>query len=178
MKIQSLTVQHDPAQDRIALFVRLADTEQILFLTRRLTFGLLNALSQQIQHAQGDTRLAQAGLQEELLSMKHARAVNHIRETQADRPAVSAAPKQLPTRLLTSIEIRDQGTGRLLKFSDVNGEVASIALDAAQVHWFVGRLATHSRSAGWGNPIPVPGWLEPNASAEPAPGQSTARSVH
>lgn len=177
MNIQSLTVQHDPAQDRIALFVRLADAEQILFLTRRLTFGLLTALSKQIQHTQGDQRLAQAGLQNELLSMKHARAVNHIRKTQANRPALSAAPKQRPTRLLTSIEIRDQGAGRLLIFSDANGEIASIALDAAQVHWFVGRLATHSRSAGWGNPIPVPGWLEPNTNAEPAP-QQTGRSLH
>jgi integrase len=55
--IESLTVQHNPAQDRIAMFVRHADTEQVLFLTRRLTFGLLNALSQQIQHTQGDARL-------------------------------------------------------------------------------------------------------------------------
>jgi hypothetical protein len=95
---------------------------------------LLNALSKQIQHTQGDQRLAQARLQDGLLSMKHAQAVNHIRETQADRPALSAEPKQRPTRLLTSIEIRDQGAGSLLKFSDANGEVASIALDAAQVH--------------------------------------------
>lgn len=178
MKIQSLTVQHDPAEDRIILLARSADAEQILLLTRRLTCSLLAALSKQIQHTQGDQRLAQAGLQDELLSMKHTRALSRVREAQADRPAVSAAPQRLPTRLLTKIGIRDQAQGRQLLFSDASGEVASISLDAAQLHWFVGRLATHSRSAGWGNPIPVPGWLEPNASAEPAPGQSTARSVH
>jgi hypothetical protein len=179
MKIQSLTVQHDPAEDRIVLLARIADAEQILLLTRRLTYGLLGALGKQIQRTQGDQRLAQAGLQDELLSMKHARALNRIRKAQADRlPAVSPAPQRLPTRLLTTIEIRDQGQGRQLVFSDTQGEIASIALDAAQLHWFVGRLATHSRNAGWDKPIPVPGWLEQNTNAEPTVSQQPSRSVH
>ena len=132
MKIQSLTVQHDPAQDRIALFVRLADAEQVLLLTRRLTFGLLNALSQQIQQTQGDQRLAQAGLQEELLSMKHARALNRIREAQVDRVVVSESPERLPTRLLTQIEISERPQGRLLIFKDASGEIARMALAACR----------------------------------------------
>lgn len=159
------------------MFVRLVDTEQILFITRRLTFELLKALSQQIQHAQGDSRLAQAGLQDELLSMKHARAVNHVRETQADRPVFRAAPKRLPACLLTRIDIRDLGTRRLFKFSDVSGEVASVTLDPAQLHWFVARLATHCRSAGWGNPMPVPAWLDQNVDTTPS-SQPRARLVH
>jgi hypothetical protein len=178
MKIQSLTVQHDPAEDRIVLLTRSADAEQILLLTRRLTCGLLAALSKQIEHTQGDQRLAQSGLQDELISMKHSRALSRVREAQADRPAVSAAPQRLPTRLLTKIGIRDQAQGRQLLFSDARGEVASIALDAAQLHWFVGRLATHSRKAGWGNPVPVPAWLEQNPSPEPASGQQAGRSLH
>jgi hypothetical protein len=95
-----------------------------------------------------------------------------------DQRAVSAAPKRLPAQLLTKIEIRDQGQGRQLVFSGDRGEVASIGLDAVQLHWFVGRLATHSHNAGWGNPIPVPGWLEPSTSTGPVPGQHPARSVH
>jgi hypothetical protein len=34
MKIQSLTVQHDPAEDRIVLLARSADAERILLLTK------------------------------------------------------------------------------------------------------------------------------------------------
>ncbi len=178
MNIRSITVQHDPAEDRIILFARQADTEQTLLLTRRLTQGLLAALGKQIQHTQGDQRLAQAGLQDELLSMKHSRALNHVREAQTDRPDLGAALKRLPTRLLTSIEIRDQGLTRLLVFGDASGEVASIAFDAAQIHWFVGRLATHSHNAGWGNPMPIPGWLDQSAGAKGVVGQDTFRSIH
>ena len=178
MKFQSLTVRYEAAEDRIVILGSNPKAEQILLLTRRLTFGLLSALSQQIQQTQGDQRLAQAGLQDELLSMKHARALNRIREAQVDCVVVSESPERLPTRLLTQIEISDRPQGRLLIFKDASGEIARMALDAAQLHWFVGRLATHSRTAGWGNPIPVPGWLDSNASAEPASGKSTGRSVH
>ena len=178
MKFQSLTVRYEAAEDRIVLLGSHAKAAQTLLLTRRLTFALLNALSQQIQHTQGDQRLAQAGLQDELLSMKHARALNRIREAQVDRVVVTESPERLPTRLLTQIDISERPQGRLLIFKDASGEIARMALDAAQLHWFVGRLATHSRTAGWGNPIPVPGWLDPNANADPAPGKATGRSVH
>jgi hypothetical protein len=178
LKFQSLTVRYEAAEDRIVILGSHPKATQILLLTRRLTFGLLNALSKQIQQTQGDQRLAQAGLQDELLSMKHARALNRIREAQVDRVVVTESPERLPTRLLTQIEISERPQGRLLIFKDAAGEIARMALDTAQLHWFVGRLATHSRTAGWGNPIPVPGWLDANASADPAPGKSTGRSVH
>lgn len=179
MKIQSLTVQHDPAEDRIILLARSADALQILLLTRRLTFSLLAALGKQIQHTQGDKRLAQAGLQDELLSMKHSRALNRVREAQSDQRVVSAAVERpLTRRLLTKIQIRDKSDRHQMIFSDAGGQVASIVLDAAQVHWLVGRLCLHSRKAGWGTPIPTPSWLEQNANTELVPGHNSARLLH
>jgi hypothetical protein len=116
LKFQSLTVRYEAAEDRIVILGSHPKATQILLLTRRLTFGLLNALSKQIQQTQGDQRLAQAGLQDELLSMKHARALNRIREAQVDRVVVTESPERLPTRLLTQIEISERPQGRLLIF--------------------------------------------------------------
>jgi hypothetical protein len=86
--------------------------------------------------------------------------------------------QQLTRRLLTKIQVRDKSGRHQMIFSDASGEVASIVLDAAQVHWLVGRLCTHSRKAGWGSPIPTPSWLEQNAKSELVQGHSAPRLLH
>lgn len=178
MKILSVTVQHDPAQDRILLIARDAVAEQVLLLTRRLTFGLIATLGKLIQQSQGNSRLADIGLQSELLSMKHAHALSQIREAQVDCAPPKPAPQRLPSRLLTQIDIRDDPSGRILVFFETASPIAQLALDARQLHWFVGRLATHSRIAGWGGPVPVPEWLDQTAATEFAAGQAKTHSVH
>ena len=176
MKIASVTVQHDPAQDRIALVARDSRVEQVLLLTRRLTFSLLAALGKLIAQSQGDSRLAQVGLQGELLSMKHAHALSQIRQSQAGQPSPKAALQRLPSRLLTKIDINSDANGYLLSFSDPDGQIASLGLDARQLHWFVSRLASNSQAAGWGQAIPAPDWL--TGAAEPGADHAKNYSVH
>ena len=176
MKIQSVTVRHDAAQDRIVLVARDSQSEQVLLLTRRLTFSLLTALGKLIAKSQGNTRLEQAGLQDELLSMKHAQALSQVRQSQADQASPRAPSKRLPSRLLIQIDIKSDANGHLLSFSDSGGLVANLALDAGQLHWFVERLATHSQAAAWGRAIPVPEWLAVEAKAGALQGRTY--SVH
>lgn len=171
MNIQSLTVQHDLAEDRIALLARDAERQQLLLLTRHLSFRLLEALARELQQQQGDERLAQVGLEDELLSMKHARALGAIREVQRDQaPPPVIAAVDLPVALVREINLHPTRNGRILVFrAEPKRELARLALDNAQLHWFVGRITTHAQKAGWGKPIPVPGWLEP-AGPQSVPG--------
>jgi len=163
MNIQSLTIQHDLAEDRIALVARDAERQQLLLLTRHLSFRLLEVLARALQQQQGDQRLAQVGLEDELLSMKHAHALGAIREVQRDQaPPPAMATVNLPAALVREINLHPTRNGRILVFrAEPARELARLALDDAQLHWFVGRMTTHAQKAGWGKPIPVPGWLEP-----------------
>ncbi len=180
MKISALTVQHDKLQDRILLVARNTNTEQVLFLTRHLAFALLATLGKLIQQSQGDSRIAQAGMQTELLSMKHAQALSQVRAVQSSdqSPSMTSAPRRLPDCLLTQIDIHTDPGGRTLIFCDTEGQVARLTLDARQLHWLIGRLATHSRNAGWGDAIPMPDWLDQDAIAEFAANQAKTQSVH
>jgi len=177
MNIQTLTVHHDPAEDRIVLFARQSDTEHVILLTRRLTIGLLGALSKQIKHTQGDLHLAQSGHQDALLAMKHTRALGQVQDAQLAGPVVFGILNRQPRRLLSEIEIRVHKGAMRLNFSDVNGVIACIAFDPAQIHWFVSRLMSHIRKAGWGHPIPVPVWLDQPSNPN-LPPQNETLTVH
>jgi hypothetical protein len=177
MKILSITVQHDPVQDRILLLARDSLEQQPLFLTRRLAFGLLSALGKLIQQSQGNSLMANSGLQNELLSMQHAHALTKIRESQPDHSSTQLSHKRLPDRLLSKIDINNELPKRNLIFSDLHGPIASLVLDARQLHWFIGRLASHCRSAGWGDPVPTPEWLDPSTSVEFVSSQARTHSI-
>jgi len=174
MKIQAITVQHDAQQDRIALVSRHADAQQVLLLTRRLAFSLLTALGKIITQSQGIHRLQQSPLQDEWLSMKHAQALSQVRQLQAGQAKSMAPAQRLPSRLLTQIDLETRSDSHTLRFSDTAGFIAELSLDARQLHWFVGRLATHCQAAGWGQAVPVPDWL----SAPPEKSINTPQWVH
>ncbi len=178
MNLQSLSVQHDPAQDRLLLIARDEEAERVLLLTRRLSFSLLGALGRLIQQSQGSPQVAAAGQQAELLSMKHVHALSQVRAAQAGLPPPRPAPRRLPSRLVTQIDIRAETPGRVLVFSDGDGPMARLPLDARQLHWLVGRLVTHSRAAGWGDPLPAPAWLDQAGSPEFAATQAAAHPLH
>lgn len=174
MNVQRLTVQYDQAEDRIALLARDAERQQLLLLTRRLSFRLLESLARGLRQQQGDQRLAQVGLEDELLSMKHVLALGAVREAQRNQELlaeVAKAKANMPVALVREINLHSTRNGRILIFrAEPELELARLALDNAQLHWFVGRVLMHAQQAEWGKPIPVPGWLEP------ARGASVSRS--
>lgn len=178
MNLQSLTVQYDPAQDRLFLIARDEEVERVLLMTRRLSFSLMGALGRLIQQSQGSQQVEAAGQLAELLSMKHVHALSQVRTAQAEHPPSRPAPRRLSSRLITQIDIRAEAPGRVLVFSDSKGPIAQFPLDARQLHWFVGRLVSHSRAAGWGDPVPVPAWLDQAGSPEFAAIQAGAYPLH
>ncbi len=176
---QTVTVKYDSIQDRIAVVVRLPDSAFILHLTRRFTFGLLAALSRQVQKSQGDARLAKAGLQDELLSMKHARAVMQVRNAQVDAPRAPPVPDELPVRLPTRVDASyaPEGMASMVFFTD-DAEVGRLIFRTRELHWFMERLVAHARQAGWADAIPVPEWLAQGKAEVAASSTSPALVVH
>jgi hypothetical protein len=128
-------------------------------MTRRLVFGMLTGLAQQVQKTQGDARLAQHGLQDDLLSMKHACAVAQVRGAQVGIPP-PPKPSRLPMHLPTRVDMtRDADGGMSLHFFSDDREIGQLAFGERELHWFLERLVAHARQAGWGEPIPLPLWL-------------------
>ena len=178
MNIQSLTIQFDAVEDRMVFVARSAEAEQRLLLTRRLVFELLSFLARQLQQTETEARIAPAGMEQEVLAMKHVRALEQVRHTQGGKPAppVSRAPK--PACLVTKIELQDTAAGRLIVFHDLHAAAGRLMVDPAQQHWLVGRLAVHARRAGWGDPLPLPAWLEQSVAEREPTGARGVRSFH
>ncbi len=173
MESQTITVNYDSLQDRIVVFVRGAVSSYALQLTRRFTFAMLAALSRQVQNTQGDTRLAKAGLQDELLSMKHVHAVSQIRNAQAEAPSSPLPPLQMPAEMpihLTSrVDIRHDSDGATtLLFFVADETVGKLVFQVRELHWFLERLLAHGQQAGWSDAVPVPAWLTQQSVDEAA----------
>ena len=169
MRAQTLTVKYDQVQDRIVVIVRVPGADYALLLTRRFTCGLLTMLVRQVQQAQGDARLAQAGLQDELLTMKHVRAVSQVRGAQVDvslsLSPLPPLPERLPSHLPTRVDAAPDAEGGVLLTFFVAAEVlGTLLFRPRDLHWFLERLLAHAKAAGWGEAIPVPEWLSQGAA--------------
>lgn len=163
---QSVTVRYDPVEDRVVVIVQSSETAFIMHLTRRLTTRLVPALSRQLATRQGDARLKKAGWQDELLSIKHGRAVLQVREVQMEallgrRPI--ELPVHRPTRVNSSVD--PQGMTSLTFFTD-ECQVGQLFLGLRELHWFLDRLVSIDREAGWSELMPTPAWLAPSDLAE------------
>lgn len=203
MGFQTLTVKYDSLQDRIVVIVRVPAGDYALLLTRRLTFGLLALLARQIQQIQGDERLAQAGLQDELLSMQHVRAVTQIRTAQAgaatpnapapppsspsshsfhsfhSQPMPERLPSHLPSRVDVTHEADPVNLIRLTFFSGAEAkELGRLIFRTNELHWFLDRLLTHAQAAAWAEEIPIPAWLLPETAEIQSASAPPSTRVH
>lgn len=179
MGFQTLTVKYDSIQDRIVVIVRVPGADYALLLTRRFTCGLLAMLARQVQQTQGDTRLEKAGLQDELLSMKHVRAVSQVRSAQADASPPPPLPERLPSRLPTRVDVTHEADEvALLTFFAGDEVLGRLVFRPRELHWFLERLVAHAGAAGWGDAIPVPEWLAQGTNEVTASSAPPTMAVH
>ena len=94
----TLTLGYAALEDRLQLLVRQAQQEQVLWLTRRLTQGLLELLARLVQQSikapalpPGQSADLVAAWQEDWLALQHVRAVAQVREAQRDQPLSAAS---------------------------------------------------------------------------------------
>ena len=168
-KIHALTFGFNKKEDRLILTCRLGGAQpQPLWITRHLAFALLQGLGRLLQKDAAPPA-ADPRIEATYMSMTHARALHRVDQRRAGKAPPAPADAPLPPRLLTEIRIGKTREKRRLRFLSEGSAVGYLDLDAAQLHWFVNRLARFCHDAGWGRPIPSPEWIEPEDAGQTVP---------
>ncbi len=176
-QVTAMSVNFDPAEDRIILDCQLAaGTTVRLWLTRRIARRLVQRLSAWLGHSSPvAARIAQPGLREDVLQMEHRSQRLAVAQQNRDAPTVRAdpAPAAPSGRLITGIGFADLtdsrfGVGLILD----KGQRPSLEIRFArpQVHWWAGRLDRLAQSAAWDLGQGDRGWLAMDPEPSPQSG--------
>ncbi|HRD90638.1 MAG: hypothetical protein JNN21_01205 [Candidatus Accumulibacter sp.] len=167
----SFSFHYSESEDRIALHAPTDGDETVVWLTRRMTTGLLVALATLIARSNPNA-LRTPEHAAEILGFEHQNALVIASGGQGVRLQASRLPKKLPLRLVEQIELTalTNGRGRIaLRAGDSR---LSLELPRENLHLLHDQVAGLAKHARWNLELGEP-W-----PASPATGDSQPRVTH
>ncbi len=162
---------YSESEDRIALHAPTEDDETVVWLTRRMTAGLLVALATLLARSNPNALRAPEHAAE-ILGFEHQNALVVASGGQGLRLQASSLPRKLPARLVEHIELTalTNGRGRIaLRAGDSR---LSLELPRENLHLLYDQVMGLAKHAHWNLELGEP-W-----AASPATADSEPRITH
>lgn len=141
-----------------------------VFLTRRLTLGLLRALAKIV----GEKGAEKAGdnpiLRDTILDFEHSKQVADAFAQGALREEKRDIQMAVPPKLVQQVTIAPREDGLLALVFDHPEQILTLAIETGRLHMVIETFVRTAERAEWDFP-PLAGWLDPAIKAAGAAGQ-------
>jgi len=167
-----LAFNYSEAEDRIVIVVTGQGHEKhALFLTRRFTDRLLNALASLLKQSSPAAAQAPVELQDDMVLLEHQNAVVATNQGE-NRPlppgpgarTSAAAKEKIRTGLVTNINVSTKPRHFDLTISSGEAITVDCRLSRKELHWVVGMLSSKAEEANWNIRLDA-SWLETGQTA-------------
>ncbi|HRL75324.1 MAG TPA: hypothetical protein PK440_12800 [Candidatus Accumulibacter phosphatis] len=167
----SFSFHYSESEDRIALQVPADAEATVLWLTRRMTAGLLSAIATLLARSSPNALRAPEHAAE-ILGFEHQNAVAVATGGQELRLQSSRLPKKLPLRLVEQVQLTalTNGCGRITLAAGDNSAILELTRD--NLHLLYDQLLGLAKHARWHLELGEP-W-----QASPATGDGLPRVTH
>jgi hypothetical protein len=160
-------VHYSESEDRIALQIPTEGQEAVVWLTRRMTGGLLLALATLLARSSPNALLAPEHAAE-ILGFEHQSALVVASGGQELRLQASRLPKRLPLRLVEHIELTALSNGRSRVALRVGEHRLGLELPRENLHLLYDQVMGLAKHAQWNLDVGEP-WPEAAATGESPP---------
>lgn len=141
-----------------------------VFLTRRLTLGLLRALAKIVGERETQKTGINPVLRDTILDFEHSKQVADAFAQGALREETRDIQLAVPPKLIQQVTIAPQEDGMLALVFDHPEQILTLAIDAGRLHMVIETLVRTAERAEWDFP-PLAGWLDPAIKATGTAGQ-------
>jgi hypothetical protein len=169
---QSYHLRYIPTEDRMLLSVSVPDNREFgVFLTRRLTHGLLKALAKIVAERGAQKTVVNPALRDTILDFEHSKQVAAAVAQGTMREEKRETHLSVPPKLINEVTIAPGADGSLSLVFDHPEQIMTLKIGSERLHMVIETFVRIAERANW-DFSPLAGWLDPAKQAAGAQDRS------
>lgn len=169
---QSYHLRYLPGEDRLLLSASVPENREFgVFLTRRLTHGLLKTLAKIVAERGPAASGVSPAVRDTILDFEHSKQVAAAVAQGTMREEKRDTQLTVPPKLMHQVTLAPRPNGAIAIVFDHPEQILTLTIAADRLHMVIETFVRIAERADWDFP-PMAGWLDTTKPAAGAPGRA------